>query len=80
MQTVTYTLPAHWNTALIYGDDSGLDDDEVSAVFQFGEWLNKQHGTANCVDCTDYPEFTRNHDATDWALACDCLEYTFIIG
>ena len=80
---VKYTLPAHWAPALINADESGLSDDEVSALDGFIGWMTEhhkvddKHGSAYCVGCSEEPEFVRHHDATDWCLPCDCLHFTF---
>lgn len=73
MKTTTYKLPAHWASVLINGDASGLSDDEDQALAQ---WLNDVK-PGYCLDCNDEPEFTPWHDAREYALAGDCLTFTF---
>lgn len=72
--TTTYWLPAHWASALINGDLSGLDEDDEEALMRVlaGEQLTEP------IDCGDSPEFRKHHDAQPYGvLACDCLEFTF---
>ena len=73
MQTTTYTLPAHWACALINADCSGMDDDEIQAL---DLWLS-DNSPGYCLDCSEDPEFCHSHDADGYALAGDCLTYTF---
>lgn len=75
MQTMTVIAPSHWASALINGDESGLEPRDVKALARF---LKRQglHESA-CVDCEDYG-FTQWHDASPECLACDCQTYTFL--
>jgi hypothetical protein len=76
MELETYILPAHWAPALVNGDYSGLfDDDDIAIDSWFAATF--PHG-ALCVDVSDSGEdFRRYHDASAYALACNCAEYTF---
>lgn len=72
MKTETYTLPAHWASALINGDYSGLTDEECADIDAF---ISNNPHLGCCLSCSDYPKFRRFYD---WdGLACDCLEYVF---
>jgi hypothetical protein len=73
MQTIDFTLPAHWASALINGDFSGLSDEDAAAVRYFLDTEPDING--DCLTCTDEPMFLRYYDAD--GLACDCLTYTF---
>ena len=44
METVTLTLPAHWASYLINGDDSSLDTGERAAIYR----MTGDYG--NCLD------------------------------
>lgn len=69
----TYILPAHWASALINDDYTGLDDDEQLALESWstsGNW-------GYCVGVEGEPEFTQWHDARPEVLPCDCLRFTF---
>ena len=73
METIDFTLPAHWASALINGDFSGLDADDDAAVRY---WLDTEPDIGgDALSCTDEPEFRAFHDAD--GLACDCLTFTF---
>jgi len=66
-----YLLPAHWASALINGDYSGLDykeADELDAWVRFAK-------PGYCVGCSDEAEFCGRNDATN--LGGDCLVFTF---
>ena len=76
IETITYTLPAHWASALINGDESGFSDEESEAL---EAWLNHE-GVGACVDVSQESFFSAFHDARFYVLACDCLEFTFIKG
>ena len=73
MKTTTCTLPAHWASALINDDATGLSDDEHDRL---NEWL-KDYRPGACLDCTTEPEFRHSHDADGYELAGDCLTFTF---
>lgn len=78
VETIQYTLPTYWASALINGDESGLEQEDQDALGAFIQHMLQEHGQCHCVDCTEEPEFTRYHDARPYGvLACDCLEYTF---
>lgn len=74
IKTQTYTLPAHWASALINGDTSGMEDAEEK---EMDVWLDAEK-PGWCVDCTDEAEFRRSNDAT--SLGGDCLTFTFQQG
>lgn len=53
IETVEYELYAHWASALINGDTTGLsDEDEV----ELDSWLTL-HPDLYCVDCSEESEF-----------------------
>lgn len=76
IETITYTLPAHWACPLINGDETGLEGEEGEAI---EAWLNHE-GVGACFDVSAVPFFSAFHDARYYVLACDCLEFTFIKG
>lgn len=71
MNLTIYRLPAHWASALINGDTSGMTDDEEREMDQ---WLDSA-SPGWCVACSDETFFSRTTDAG--TLAGDCLEFTF---
>ena len=74
IKTVEYTLPNYWASALINGDDSGLDDDENATL---AAWLNN-HPNLSCIDVADDSSFTAWHDARAYNVkACDAATFTF---
>jgi hypothetical protein len=76
MNLIQYTLPAHWASALINGDFTGLEDDDERQLMAVmtGEDL------PGPVSCSGDPEFMTYHDARPYGvLACDCLTYDFLI-
>lgn len=74
MELSTYWLPAHWASALVNGDFTGLEEDDEEQLMRViaGEDL------PDPVSVSESPEFRKYHDAQPYGvLACDCLEYTF---
>lgn len=70
----TATLPAHWASALINGDTSGMSDDEE---LNFNSFIRCFPEYAEPVSCSDHAELTKYHDAPG-VLACDCLTFTYL--
>lgn len=68
-----YMLPAHWASALVNEDYTGLEDYELDAL---NSWLEDTK-PGWCVDVKGEPEFRTYHDADDFVLACDCACFTF---
>jgi hypothetical protein len=78
MKIESFNLPAHWAFALINGDESGLYDDDFSALRRFEAWMIGKYGQCWCVSCSDELQFMRWHDAADFGvLACDVLSFSF---
>ena len=77
MKTIKLTLPEFWASALINGDFSGLEDDEANELEAWQSYASAEN-IGHCVDVnTNERFFTKYHDASEFVLACDCLEYTF---
>jgi hypothetical protein len=76
-----YTLPTHWATALMYGDEDSLTDEDLEHLNAF---VDAQPFTMfHCVDVEDNEsgDFRRYHDATAFGvLACDVSTFTFDVG
>ena len=69
------TLPEHWACPLLYGDVSGLDDQEEAALDAF----LADHPNLFLADVDDESQFCRRHDATHYGvLACQCHLFTFL--
>lgn len=63
----TITAPAHWASALINGDRSGLSEDESAML---DRWLTREGIRASdFVDCSEEPRFT-------WSYQIYCSEAT----
>ena len=81
METTTYTLPAHWASALFNGDLSGLEeaDEEALMLLIVGEQLPDPLSiVGDDLEHGPDPFFRTYHDARPYGvLACDCLEYVF---
>lgn len=79
IKTETYTLPAHWASTLINGDDSGNEPEDDA---QIEAWLSAHPHLGGCLTCSDDEgEFRHRHDASFvGVLACTCLEFTFPVS
>lgn len=75
IEETVWTLPAHWATAFVCDDRTGLSDEDEAAmdgvIAELGtEWF--------CVGLSEETYFTRLHDARHHGiLACDVLDFTF---
>ena len=74
MNTMTYTLPAHWASVLVNGDYSGLSDEDEVELSRWMDW----HAPGHLLDVGSAAFFAWRHDASPAVAACDCLEYTFV--
>lgn len=75
MKTETYLLPDFWANSLINGDNSGLESIDIEAL---NTWLN-EHKPGYCLTCSSKEStFTAFHDARNFVLACNCLDYAFV--
>jgi hypothetical protein len=75
----TYYLPKSWACALLYGDDSGLDQESIDAVDAF--CAQSGFEVFECVDVqSDDCDFRTYHDARHvFPFACDVAQYTFTV-
>ena len=74
----SFELPAHWASALINADVTGLDPRDQWQLDQFTNWMIKKYGSCHAVDCSEESNFKRWHEAARFgALACDVLKFTF---
>jgi hypothetical protein len=76
MRTEILTLPAHWASALINGDFSGLDDSEAAALDAW-QTAATAEGYGECLGVSEESAFYKYHDARAFVLACDCSDFTF---
>lgn len=80
LRTVTYTLPAHWASALINLDYTGVTDEDEQEISDFidGEFGESLFCTVTTTNDNE-PEFRKYHDAQPYGvLACDCIDFTFL--
>jgi hypothetical protein len=77
MEIIEFTAPASWASALINGDDSGMDEAECLGVRACIDDLVAKHGSAFVCDCSE-PEFQwRGGDYG--SLAGDYCTYTMTV-
>lgn len=78
--TLTLAVPAHWATAIVYGDTSGLDTCDAKA---FSRWLydfTREFGNHAIGEVSECTHFARYHDAAEYGvLACDCVDVQFLL-
>lgn len=80
MKTMKLDLPRHWAPALVNGDLSGFESDDLETIRRFTAWMLETHGACRCIDVDndDDANFRRWHDATEFgALPCDVATFTF---
>ena len=73
---VKIDAPAYWASALINGDESGMEESEVS---EMEAWLKAEDLTeADCVDCGEESGFGQFYFRVQGRnLGCDLVGYTF---
>lgn len=68
MNTYTYEISSHYLPAIINGDFSDLDDDEIALVSDFESFILKEHGNGHWSCDSDY---------SDNFAQCDiCFKYS----
>lgn len=72
LRTVVYTLPTHWASSLINGDNSGNDTDDDAAI---EAWLTSRPELGPCLSVGDQSWFAPCNDASD--LGGDVAQFTF---
>jgi hypothetical protein len=78
MTMIELTLPMFWASALVNGDETGLDDLEQEQLDDFVNDMIITYGTCLCVGVKDDPVFTSYHDANEYGvLATDCAIFVF---
>lgn len=80
MKIETFILPTYWASAMINGDLTGYNDDDLQAIHLFTADMVKEYGQCWCLDVTNDNDFLKYHDAKCYGvLACDCSTFTFDI-
>lgn len=74
METIKFTLPSHWASALVNGDYSGLSEEDADAVDYFLDTESDICGPCMGTDGTD-EVFVTFYDAE--GLPCNCLTFVF---
>lgn len=75
MKTTTLIAPSAWASAIINGDYSGLERNEIAALNTF--LAREGVSFADCLTCED-AGFVRLHDAyREVPFPADCQAYTF---
>ena len=80
MKLDVFELPTHWACALMYGDDSGLDESDIAAIERFTAHETRDGKSLHLLEVKDNHggDFRRYHDATRYGvLACDVSEFVF---
>lgn len=79
--TITLQLPIHWACALLYGDDTGFEEEDQAHYDAFCADMSRQYATWGCDDVSDQdPYFLRYHDAQPYGvLACNVTEMVFTV-
>jgi hypothetical protein len=72
---IELTLPDCYACPLIYGDETGLEDNELES---FNEFCNNELQGLHCLDVKDDSTFVKYHDASKYCLATDCSTFTFM--
>jgi len=74
---VNLSLPSHWASYIVNGDDTSLDRGEIEVVDRVLKFYEVWNATVASVSESSY--FTRLHDAAQWeVLATECLDYKFL--
>jgi len=77
-KTMTITAPAHWASAILNMDYSGLEKEEIGQVNNF--LLDNGFSFSDCLDC-EYIGFMHNHDAWKQSpFAGDCCAFIFPVS
>ena len=69
-------LPIYWASYLVYGDGSGLEENEETTIYETLEWADLPLTNHQCIDVLDDSSF-ENSDIPG-LLAGDYCTYIFI--
>jgi hypothetical protein len=80
MQTILEILPAHWASAIVNGDETGMDDADAAEFNAWIDWFQAECGTIlTCDVFSDEPQFVRHHGAAhQGVLAAMCHQYAIL--
>lgn len=79
IETGTITLPVYWASALINGDTSGMDDDEIASMDNYIQdaCFNEGWRVVDCVEDTERFTWSFNLYGGDCAGG-DVCDYTIL--
>ena len=79
MYSIVEILPAHWASAIVNGDETGMDDADRASFNAWIDWFQAECGTIiTCSGFSDEPQFVKYHGATrQGVLAAMCHQYAF---
>lgn len=75
IETEEFTLPAHWASFLVNGDDSGLSREERTEIEAWERRVERRCWSFWCVGVSDESFFAHRNDANN--LGADCATFTF---
>lgn len=70
-----FTLPAHWASFLVNGDDSGLERADRQEIEEWERRVERRGWSFHCVDVSEDTFFARRNDAN--TLGATCARFTF---
>ena len=73
--TTEHRLPSHWAAALINGDTTGMEDQEIDAMTSTLKHLGVN--SSSCLDVTDYQDFEHPPSYIPWLLAGAYATFSF---
>ena len=73
LESITYTLPAHWASYLINNDASGINGSDKAQADKF----LIENGLPWPVSCSDEAYFDKHPDCG--GLPCSVLDYSFLL-
>ena len=76
INTIQFTLPAYWASALINGDFSGVTENDIAAMNKFAARENIK--LESCLSCSDESWFSWHNDSGN-GLGGDVMEFTFAV-
>ena len=76
MKTFTYSIAECFLSALINGDDSGLDESESQALDDFQAHVIESHGVGHWSVNDEYVEFARDEVT---GLRANCINAEWVV-
>lgn len=76
MKVEQIKLPAHWASALVNGDRSGMTDEDEVELDEYLACNPELHGIVSCEDDTSLERF----NFVGKTLSCDVITYTYHVS